>query len=152
MEMPETILAQPVNSRWRPLPHPSKDQHNRTSKLQTQPATRRARTVDTDTARARHEQQQETAGNADVLPEMNDHVVLKRGIGFAQRRHLTQEAIDYAAKKTKERNIDMLVDAQPNPCGSMMIKKRRAINLKPAKDFKALPGSGFRQVGDTVTA
>lgn len=76
----------------------------------------------------------------------------ERGIGFAQRRHLEQEAVDYAAKKTKERNIDMLVDAQPNPCGSMMIKKRRQINLKPAKDFKALPGSGFRQVGDTITA
>jgi len=75
----------------------------------------------------------------------------ERGIGFAQRRHLEQEAVDYAAKVTKQNNIDMLVDAQPNPCGSMMIKKRRAINLKPAKAFKALPGSGFRQVGDTVS-
>lgn len=76
----------------------------------------------------------------------------ERGVGFAERRRLRQELIDYDAKKTKERNIDMLVDAQPNPCGSMMIKKRRAINLKPAKAFKALPGSGFRQVGDTITA
>jgi len=75
----------------------------------------------------------------------------ERGVGFAERRRLRQELMDYDAKQTKNRNIDMLVDAQPNPCGSMMIKKRRAINLKPAKAFKALPGSGFRQLGDTVS-
>lgn len=76
---------------------------------------------------------------------------MERGVGFAERRRLRQEVIDYDAAKTKANNIDMLVDAQPNPCGSMMIKKRRQINLKPAKAFKALPGSGFRQVGDTVS-
>jgi hypothetical protein len=75
----------------------------------------------------------------------------QRGVGFAERRRLRQELIDYDAKKTKERNIDMLVDAQPNPCGSMMIKKRRQIKLKPAKDFKVLPKMGFGQVSDTVS-
>ena len=75
----------------------------------------------------------------------------ERSVGFAERRRLRQELIDYDAQKTKERNIEMLVDAQPNPCGSMMIKKRRAINLKPAKEFKSLPGMGFGQVGGTVS-
>jgi hypothetical protein len=74
-----------------------------------------------------------------------------RGVGFAERRRLRQELIDYEAKKTKERNIDMLVDAQPNPCGSMMIKKRRSMDIKPASDFKGLPGQGFTQLRDTIT-
>jgi hypothetical protein len=74
----------------------------------------------------------------------------ERGVGFAARRRLRQEVIDYENQKTRERNVDMLVDAQPNPCGSMMIKKRRQINLTPAKAFKALPGAGFRQMNEAV--
>ena len=47
----------------------------------TEPAARRARTVDAETARAGHEQQQEAAGDADVLPEMDHHVALQGGVG-----------------------------------------------------------------------
>ena len=69
----------------------------------------------------------------------------ERDIGWAERRRLRQEVIDYQAKKTQESERYRLREAQPDPNGSMMIKKRRAINPRPAKDFK-LPGAGFRQI------
>ena len=71
-----------------------------------------------------------------------------QGIGFSERRRLRQEQIDHEQKKTSERNVDRLVDLQPNPNGSMMIRKRRQINLKPAKAFKGLPKAGFAQVSE----
>jgi hypothetical protein len=55
------------------------------------------------------------------------------------------EASEAQAKATQESERYRLRDAQPDPNGSMMIKKRRQINLNPAKAFK-LPGQGFSQV------
>jgi hypothetical protein len=69
----------------------------------------------------------------------------ERDIGWAERRRMRQEVIDYDAKKTKESELYRLRECQPDPNGSMMIKRRRAINPRPASDFK-LPGSGFSQV------
>ena len=68
-----------------------------------------------------------------------------RDVGFAERRRLRQDLIDHQAKKTQESERYRLREAQPDPNGSMMIKKRRAINPRPAKDFN-LPGEGFRQI------
>lgn len=68
-----------------------------------------------------------------------------RDVSFAERRRLIQEGIDYRARKTQEEERYRLRDIQPDPNGSMMIKKRRQINMRPAKNFK-LPGDGFRQL------
>src|SRR5690349_6553150 len=51
------------------------------SQAAAQPPARRTRAVDAEASCARHEQQQESARNADVLPEMNDHVALQGGVG-----------------------------------------------------------------------
>lgn len=82
-------------------------------------------------------------------PEGVDRLIAKAnreaGLGFHERRRIHQERIDREAKQTQERERYRLRDAQPDPNGSMMIKKRRQINLSPAKSFK-LPGQGFSQV------
>jgi hypothetical protein len=67
-----------------------------------------------------------------------------RDIGFAERRRVAQEAIDYRAKKTRESELYRLRDAQPDPCGLMMLGKQKS-GLRPATDFK-LPAQGFTQV------
>ena len=66
-------------------------------------------------------------------------------LGFHERRRLRVEASEAQARATQESERYRLRDAQPDPNGSMMIKKRRQINLSPAKAFK-LPGQGFTQV------
>lgn len=69
----------------------------------------------------------------------------QRDIGFAERRRAIQDTIDYNAKKTRESELYRLREAQPDPCGVMMLGKQKSGNLKDAKSFN-LPGSGFRQV------
>lgn len=69
----------------------------------------------------------------------------RNNLTVSMRRTLRQEQIDFDAKKTKEAELYRLREAQPDPNGSMMIKKRRQINLNAASKF-TLPGSGFRQV------
>lgn len=66
-------------------------------------------------------------------------------MGFHERRRRIQENVDREATQTQESERYRLREAQPDPNGSMMIKKRRQINLNPAKAFK-LPGQGFTQV------
>lgn len=66
-------------------------------------------------------------------------------LGFHERKRIHQESIDLEARKTQESERYRLREAQPDPNGSMMIKKRRQINLNPAEAFK-LPGQGFSQV------
>lgn len=66
-------------------------------------------------------------------------------LGFHERRRIRVENSEAHAKNTQESERYRLRDAQPDPNGSMMIKKRRQINLNPAKAFK-LPGQGFSQV------
>src|SRR5579864_2206980 len=61
--------------------HPVSSANGPASSQTTQSAARRTRAVDADAARARHAKQQETAGNADVLPEVNEHVMLDGRIG-----------------------------------------------------------------------
>lgn len=69
----------------------------------------------------------------------------ERRVGFHERKRIHQEQIDREAKERTESERYRLRDAQPDPNGSMMIKKRRQINLSPAKGMK-LPGQGFTQV------
>jgi hypothetical protein len=71
----------------------------------------------------------------------------QQGMGFAERHRLRKEASEYQEKADSDRNIDKMIDIQPNPCGSMMIKKRRQIKLSPAKKFgNRLPSDlGFGQ-------
>jgi hypothetical protein len=69
----------------------------------------------------------------------------ERDIGWAERRRLRQEVIDYQQRKTTENERYRLRDAQPDPNGLMMLGKQKS-GLKPAKAFKNLPGDGFRQV------
>lgn len=69
----------------------------------------------------------------------------ERDIGWAERRRLRQEVIDYQAQKTQESERYRLRDAQPDPCGVMMLGKQKSGNLRDAKSFN-LPGPGFRQV------
>lgn len=69
----------------------------------------------------------------------------ERDIGFAERRRLRQELMEYQAKKTQEEERYRLRDAQPDPCGVMMLGKQKSGNLKDARNFK-LPGDGFRQL------
>lgn len=66
-------------------------------------------------------------------------------LGFHERKRIHQERLDREAKERMESERYRLRDAQPDPNGSMMIKKRRQINLSPARTFK-LPGQGFTQV------
>ena len=71
----------------------------------------------------------------------------QQGMGFAERHRLRKEASEYQEKAESDRNIDKMIDIQPNPNGSMMIKKRRQIKLSPAKKFgNRLPSDlGFGQ-------
>lgn len=69
----------------------------------------------------------------------------ERDIGWAERRRLRQEEIDYDAAKNTERERYRLREAQPDPCGVMMLGKQKSGNLKDAKNFN-LPGPGFRQL------
>lgn len=66
-------------------------------------------------------------------------------MGFHERKRIHQETLDREAKERTESERYRLRDAQPDPNGSMMIKKRRQINLNPAKGMK-LPNQGFSQV------
>jgi len=66
-------------------------------------------------------------------------------MGFHERKRIHQEQIEREQKERTESERYRLRDAQPDPNGSMMIKKRRQINLNPAKAFK-LPNQGFSQV------
>lgn len=67
------------------------------------------------------------------------------GMGFHARRAIHQDQLDREEKERTESERYRLRDAQPDPNGSMMIKKRRQINLSGAKNFK-LPNQGFSQV------
>lgn len=67
-----------------------------------------------------------------------------RDIGWAERRRLRQEAIDYKQKKTTEEQRYRLRDAQPDPNGVMMLRKQKS-GLRPAGDFK-LPPMGPSQL------
>ncbi len=71
----------------------------------------------------------------------------QQGMGFAERHRLRKEASEYQEKAESDRNIDKMIDIQPNPNGSMMIKKRRQIKLSPAQKFgNRLPSDlGFGQ-------
>lgn len=71
----------------------------------------------------------------------------QQGMGYAERHRLRQEANEYSVMQESNRNIDKMIDIQPNPNGSMMIKKRRQINLNPAKKLAhRLPNDlGFGQ-------
>jgi len=69
----------------------------------------------------------------------------ERHMGFHERRRILQESLDAEEKQRIERERYRLREAQPDPNGSMMIKKRRQINLNPASKFK-LPNQGFSQV------
>ena len=87
------------------------------------------------------------AGEPSGIEELIAKWHAERDIGWAERRRLRQEAMDYTAQKTRESELYRLRDAQPDPNGSMMIKqKRRQINPKAADKFKNLPGQGFRQL------
>jgi len=66
-------------------------------------------------------------------------------LGFHERKRIHEERLDREQKERTESERYRLRDAQPDPNGSMMIKKRRQINLNPAQAFK-LPGQGFSQV------
>lgn len=66
-----------------------------------------------------------------------------RDVSFAERKRLIQEAYDYNAKKTQEEERYRLRDAQPDPCGLMMLSKQKS-GLRSAKDFN-LPKMGFGQ-------
>jgi hypothetical protein len=89
----------------------------------------------------RHVFEGEPAGVDLLIAKANS----ERHMGFYERRRLRVEASEYREKNTRESERYRLRDAQPDPNGSMMIKKRRQINLSPAKAFK-LPGQGFTQV------
>jgi hypothetical protein len=89
----------------------------------------------------RHVFEGEPAGVDELIARANK----EQRLGFHERRRLRQEAIDLEAKQTQESERYRLREAQPDPNGSMMIKKRRQINLNPAKAFK-LPNQGFSQV------
>ena len=69
----------------------------------------------------------------------------ERHVGFHERRRILQESLDVEEKQRIERERYRLREAQPDPNGSMMIKKRRQIKLNPASKFK-LPNQGFSQV------
>ena len=68
-----------------------------------------------------------------------------RDITFAERRRLAQEAIDLRAKKTQEEQRYRLRDAQPNPCGVMMLSKQKAYKVGDARKYN-LPRPGFGQM------
>ena len=69
----------------------------------------------------------------------------ERDIGWAERRRLRQELIDFNAQKTQDEQRYRLRDAQPDPCGVMMLGKQKRGDLRDARNFN-LPGQGFRQV------
>lgn len=89
----------------------------------------------------RHVFDGEPAGVDELIAKANK----EQGMGFHERRRIHQEQLDREAKQRQDSERYRLRDAQPDPNGSMMIKKRRQINLDPAKNFK-LPGQGFSQV------
>ena len=68
-----------------------------------------------------------------------------RDITFAERRQVAQEAIDYRAKKTQEEERYRLRDAQPDPCGVMMLSKQKAYKVGDARKY-LLPKPGFGQM------
>jgi hypothetical protein len=82
-------------------------------------------------------------------PENVEQLIAKwhkdRDVGFAERRRIAQEAIDYAAKKTQEDERYRLRDAQPDPCGVMMLSKQKAYKVGEASKFN-LPKPGFGQM------
>ena len=69
----------------------------------------------------------------------------EKDVTFSERRRLRQEAIDYRAQKTTEEERYRLRDAQPDPCGLMMLGKQKAYKVGDAKKYR-LPGEGFSQV------
>lgn len=89
----------------------------------------------------RHVFEGEPTGVDELIAKANR----ERHMGFHARRRARVEASEAQAKATQESERYRLRDAQPDPNGSMMIKKRRQINLNPAKAYK-LPGQGFSQV------
>ena len=68
-----------------------------------------------------------------------------RDIGFAERRRLRQELLDYEAKKTQEEQRYRLMDAQPDPNGLMMLSKVKSTKVGKAQDY-LLPKPGFSQL------
>jgi hypothetical protein len=84
------------------------------------------------------------AGEPTGVEELIAKWIRERDIGWAERRRMRQEVIDYTAQKTQESERYRLRDAQPDPNGLMMLGKQKS-GLRPAKDFN-LPGPGFRQV------
>jgi len=69
----------------------------------------------------------------------------ERDIGWAERRQLTQQILDYQAQKTTENERYRLREAQPDPCGLMMLSKQKAYKVGEAAKYK-LPGVGFGQM------
>jgi hypothetical protein len=68
-----------------------------------------------------------------------------RNVGFAERRRLKQELIDYQAKKTREEELYRLREAQPDPNGLMMLSKQKSAKVGRANDYE-LPPMGLSQV------
>ena len=69
----------------------------------------------------------------------------ERDIGWAERRRLTQEVLDHQAQETTENERYRLRDAQPDPCGVMMLGKQKAYKVGEAAKYN-LPGQGFGQM------
>lgn len=68
-----------------------------------------------------------------------------RDVGFAERRRLKQELIDYQAKKNTENERYRLRDAQPDPNGLMMLSKVKSTKVGDASKYR-LPAQSFSQV------
>jgi hypothetical protein len=82
-------------------------------------------------------------------PESVETLIAKwnkeRDIGWAERRRLSQELIDYESQKTTESERYRLREAQPDPCGLMMLSKVKSTKVGDARKYK-LPGLGFGQM------
>ena len=82
-------------------------------------------------------------------PENVENLVAKwhkdRNVGFAERRRIKQEMLDYKQQQTTESERYRLRDAQPDPCGVMMLGKQKAYKVGEARKFN-LPGPGFGQM------
>jgi hypothetical protein len=69
----------------------------------------------------------------------------EKNITWAERRRLKQEILDYEQQKTTENERYRLRDAQPDPCGLMMLAKQKSGKVGDARKYN-LPDISFGQM------
>lgn len=84
-------------------------------------------------------------GEPENIPQLIAKWHKDRDIGWAERRRLKQEMIDYQDQKTTENERYRLREAQPDPCGLMMLSKAKSGKVGDARKYN-LPGQGFGQM------